>query len=115
MRVLVCGGRDFTDKILLEFTLDQFKKWNQIDCIIEGDARGADKLAGYWARKNKIDNIKFPARWDLYGNAAGPIRNQLMIDEGKPNIVIAFPGGTGTQDMCERADQANITVEYVNY
>lgn len=113
MRVLVCGGRNFTDKVLLETVLDELKNANQVDCIIEGNARGADRLAGYWARKNKIDNIKFPARWDLYGNAAGPIRNQLMIDEGKPDYVIAFKGNKGTQDMIDRVLKANISVELI--
>ena len=61
MRVLVCGGRSFTNAALLYTTLDRFLKTEQVDCVIEGDSRGADRMAGYWARKNKIDLLIFPA------------------------------------------------------
>lgn len=110
MRVLVCGGRNFTDKEYLFETLNALAKTIQIDCIIEGNASGADRLAGYWARKNYIDNIKFKAEWDKYGNAAGPIRNKQMLTEGKPDIVIAFYGGKGTANMVQQARSAGLKV-----
>lgn len=110
VRVLVCGGRDFKDTHYLYKTLDAYHKANQIGVVIEGDARGADRMAGYWARKNKIDLLIFPAQWKTYGKAAGPIRNQQMLDEGKPDVVIAFAGNTGTADMVERANAAGIEV-----
>jgi hypothetical protein len=74
MRVLVCGGRDFTDREFIHRILDELKKTEIVDCIIEGDGRGVDRIAGYWARKNRIDNRKFPARWSD-GKKAGPERN----------------------------------------
>lgn len=52
----------------------------------------------------------YPADWKRDGRGAGPIRNQRMIDEGKPHIVIAFPGGKGTADMVMRAEMAGIPV-----
>lgn len=110
MRVLVCGGRYFSDQELLNKTLDSFAKRHVIDAIIEGNASGADRMAGFWARKHGIDNLKYPADWNRYGPAAGPMRNQEMIDNGKPGVVIAFPGGRGTADMKERAHQAGILV-----
>ena len=109
MRVLVCGGRDFTNRDLLHRVLNDHHKRYGITAIIEGNARGADRLAGYWARSNKIDNEKYPANWKKYGKAAGPIRNQEMITVGCPDIVIAFPGGKGTEDMIRKAEQANIS------
>jgi ABC-type sugar transport system substrate-binding protein len=33
-----------------------------------------------------------------------------MLDEGKPDIVVAFPGGTGTADMVRRARKAGVVV-----
>jgi hypothetical protein len=107
-RVLVCGGRDFTDTIGAYKALDRLWKEHGFDCVIEGDARGADRIAGYWARSRKLDNLKFPADWATHGNAAGPIRNQRMIDEGRPDLVIAFPGGRGTLDMMTRVKAAGI-------
>ncbi len=110
MRVLVCGGRDFSDTAWLYRVLDDLAKRETIDCIIEGDARGADRIAGYWAKKNRVDLKLFPADWAGNGKAAGPIRNQQMLDEGRPDLVIAFPGGVGTRDMVTRAKTASVQV-----
>lgn len=115
MRVLVCGGRDFTDTKLVYETLDGLKRAAWIDCIIEGDARGADRIAGYWAKKNRIDLKLYPADWKRHGKRAGPIRNQRMIDEGQPQMLIAFPGGRGTADMIERARKANIPITCIGF
>lgn len=109
-KVLVCGGRDFQNTVYLYTVLDDFHKAYQIGAVIEGGARGADRIAGYWARKNKIDLLIFPADWKTYGKAAGAIRNQQMLDEGKPDVVIAFAGGTGTADMVKRAKAAGVEV-----
>lgn len=113
MRVLVCGGRDFTNARLLYGALDRLAREVLVDCIIEGDARGADRMAGYWAKKNRVDLRLFPADWTKHGKAAGPIRNQQMLDKGKPDLVIAFPGGSGTADMVSRARAAGIEVREV--
>lgn len=110
MRVLVCGGRDFSDSAYLYKTLDELKRAAAIDAIIEGDARGADRIAGYWARKNRIDNYKFPANWLRDGKAAGPIRNEQMLREGRPDLVLAFPGGAGTAHMVRIARRAGVRV-----
>ena len=107
---MVCGGRDFSDTARVYKTLDSLKRANVIDAIIEGDARGADRIAGYWARRNRIDNLKFPADWAKDGRAAGPIRNARMLREGKPDLVIAFPGGRGTENMKQLARQAGVEV-----
>ena len=114
MRVLVCGGRFFNKKELLTKVLDNLHKSTPIEVIIEGDAPGADRLAGYWARKNKIDDLKFKADWDKFGRSAGPIRNRLMLKEGKPDMVIAFEGGAGTANMIKISKEANVQVEEIN-
>lgn len=114
MRVLVCGGRDFSDCGLMFNTLDALAKVEVVDCIIEGDARGADRIAGAWAKRRRIDLRLFPADWAQYGKAAGPIRNQKMLDAGKPDLVIAFPGGNGTADMVRRARGAGIEVREIS-
>ncbi|HEV7285225.1 MAG TPA: DUF2493 domain-containing protein [Kaistia sp.] len=106
MRVLVCGGRDFADRPRLNVALDGLKP----SFLIHGGAPGADALADYWADIRGIPHRTFPADWNTHGKAAGPIRNQRMIDEGKPDLVIAFPGGRGTADMIRRAKAAGIPV-----
>lgn len=108
MHVLVCGGRDFQNKDFLEGTLDRLNNFVKINEIIQGGAPGADKLAREWARERNIKINTFYAQWIKYGLAAGPIRNQQMLDEGKPNLVIAFPGGKGTANMIELAKKAGV-------
>lgn len=106
MKVLVCGGRDFKNEKLLEETLSEYK----IDFIIDGGAMGADYLAYAYAVMHNIKHESFPAEWKEFGKAAGPIRNKQMLDEGKPDLVIAFPGGRGTANMVEQAEKAGVKV-----
>ena len=112
MRVLVCGGRDFNDYDLLANTLvDLLGQYETEDVIfISGRARGADRLGERFAKANNCELLVFPADWDKFGKGAGHIRNQQMIDEGKPDLVVAFPGGRGTQDMIRRAKKHGIEV-----
>jgi hypothetical protein len=110
MKVLVCGGRDFSDWELVYRTLDNVHAKSPIKCVIHGAARGADSLAADWAHSRLVPARAFPADWKTDGRAAGPIRNQRMLVEGKPDSVIAFPGGRGTADMIKRAESAGLPV-----
>ncbi len=124
MKILVCGGRDFTDQKLLVITLDnlatEYNLWAPPDefgntlplgmYIIAGGAKGADALAIDYAVVNWIPFKVYKANWKKYGRAAGAIRNQQMLEEGKPDLVAAFPGNKGTADMVERAEKAGIQV-----
>ena len=107
MKVLVCGGRDFDDYTRLKAFLDT----HQITVLVHGGARGADTLAGIYANcyKNITCRVYY-AEWSKYGNKAGFIRNQLMLDKEHPDLVIAFPGGKGTADMVKRATEQGYKV-----
>lgn len=109
-RVLVCGGRDFADRRSLYQVLDAAHSANPIETIIAGGARGTDTLAVDWARGEGVPRLVFEADWIGLGRRAGPVRNQQMLDEGKPHMVIAFPGGKGTADMIRRAEAAKVPV-----
>lgn len=113
MRVLVCGGRDYADRRSLYQALDRFHAATPIEVMIAGGAQGADHLACDWGAFRSVRREIYPADWDAHGRAAGPIRNQRMIDEGKPDLVLAFPGGKGTADMVKRAKSAGIPVREV--
>lgn len=108
-RVLVCGGRDYNDYDTVCRVLDDLLEHGEVT-IIHGAARGADSLADRWAAERGVERYGFPARWDEHRRAAGWIRNQEMIDEGCPDLVVAFPGGNGTADMVRRARLAGIHV-----
>ena len=104
MRILVCGGRDYSDAKGVKTILDEYK----IDLIIQGGATGADRLAYDYAVENNIEVETYMADWKKHKKAAGPIRNKQMLVEGKPDLVIAFPGGKGTQNMLEQAKRAKV-------
>jgi hypothetical protein len=110
VRVLVCGGRDCDDADALSQFMDELAQRIIIDAMIDGDACGADRMAGEWACRRGIESIKFHAEWENLGRKAGPIRNQSMLDEGRPDVVVAFPGGRGTADMVRRARAAGVEV-----
>lgn len=112
-RVLVCGGRDFTNADLMVRILDAANAAHPFMCVIYGMARGADDIAKTWAASRGIARLGFPANWERHGRAAGAIRNQQMLDKGRPDLVIAFPGGRGTADMVRRAREANIPVTLI--
>lgn len=111
MRLLVCGSRDWTNRQAIRRELTPLSK-NTV--VIHGFSRGADRIAGEIAYGLGLDLTIFPANWNRYGKPAGVIRNQRMLDEGKPDIVYAFhhnlDESTGTADMVERAKKAGIPV-----
>lgn len=108
--VLVCGGRDYHDREFLFLQLSTLHEEDKIEKIINGGAPGADTLSTLWAARTGVQFSIYRADWHRHGMAAGPIRNQRMLDDGKPNLVVAFPGGTGTADMVRKARAANVKV-----
>lgn len=108
--VLVTGGRDFRDKDAIYSALGEIDRKNGLATLIHGGASGVDTIAGAWAKEWGVSVWVHPADWAKHGNAAGPIRNQDMLERGKPDAVVAFPGGRGTADMVRRARAANVLV-----
>lgn len=104
-KVLVCGGRDYSDYVTLCRVLGRLSP----RYIIHGGCSGADKLAGQWARENKVPAKAVRAEWKRHGKSAGPRRNAEMLKEN-PDYVLAFPGGRGTRDMVAKAQAAGIPV-----
>lgn len=110
MRVLVCGGRDFNDYPKVIDVLEDIKP----SLIIHGAASGADTLGGMFAKGWSIPVEAYPADWKAHGKAAGPIRNKQMLVEGKPDLVVAFPGGRGTENMIKQATTAGVPVRRIS-
>jgi len=113
MRVLVCGGRKFSDYQLLAQTLDALHCERAFSLLIHGAAKGADTLAHEWAARNGVNISFYRADWNKYKKAAGPIRNTRMLTEGKPQLVVAFKGGDGTADMIAQAHAALVMVKVI--
>ena len=107
-RVLVCGGRDYRNRLMVYSVLAKYHAEAGIDRLIEGGERGADSLARDWAESAGIPVDTYPADWEAHGSFAG--RNRVMLEEGKPDLVIAFPGGKGTRNMMKQARKAGVEV-----
>ncbi len=110
IRVLVCGGRKFGDQALVNRVLDMLNTRLGIDVIIEGGAEGADELGKKWARAHEIFVETYLADWDRHDHNAGRIRNGVMLRKGKPDLVVAFKGGSGTRNMITLARTAGVRV-----
>lgn len=110
MRVLVCGGRKYSNGITVFGVLSKLHREQGIDVIVNGGAKGADMLARHWAKANGVNCVTYHADWEKHGRAAGPKRNQTMLERETPDLVVAFPGGRGTADMVRRARVAGIEV-----
>lgn len=112
MKVIVCGGREYADRERVFAVLDSTHAARPITVLMHGNARGADGLADEWAA-GKVQTATFTPLWEEHGRAAGPMRNQEMLDAG-PDLVIAFPGGRGTADMVRRARAVGVEVREIN-
>lgn len=119
LRVLICGSRDWDDDEIIDVVVSGLTREYRPLTLIHGAARGADSIAAESGRVDQgrglaVNVIPFPADWDAHGRAAGPIRNQQMLDEGKPDWVIAFTNdleaSRGTRDMVGRAHKAGVPV-----
>jgi len=111
MRVLICGDRNWKDRDSIFACVSALPESVP---IIEGEARGADRIAGQATRFYGHTVFEFPADWNQYGKAAGPIRNRQIMKEGKPTLVIFFHNNLkqskGTRDMVEVATKNDIPV-----
>ena len=107
---IVCGGRDYKKQRDVWDALQTINTGRGLQKIIHGGASGADAHAASYANALGVPVQAFQADWDSHGKAAGPIRNQQMIDEGHPNLVVAFPGGRGTANMMKLARAAGLSV-----
>ncbi len=117
-RVIVCGGRDFTDRRLCFDSLDRLLDGVADAEIVSGGAKGADAFGEEYGNARGLKVSVFKADWKRYGRAAGPVRNRQMLAYAKEQtpMVIAFWDGRsrGTKNMIEEASRAKAEVCIVN-
>lgn len=113
--VLVTGSRDWTDEATIRHELQCIQDDNLNCKLVHGAARGADSIAAKIASEMGWLIEAYPADWQKHGKKAGPIRNQVMLDLGMPDMVLAFPlpQSIGTFDMIRRAENAGVPVRVV--
>ena len=107
-KVVVAGCRDFNNydiaKRYIDYCISDIRKKYEI-VFVSGGCKGADMLGERYARENGMTIERYPAEWDKYGRAAGPMRNKIMAQVC--DYVICFWDGKsrGTQTMIEYAKQ----------
>lgn len=131
MRILVTGSRDWTDRDAVYHALNQICEERGLNYIPDEHGNtmpdpskvtvvhgacptGADIIADDWCISADFLAERHPADWGTHGKAAGPIRNQEMVDLGA-DICLAFPLGAsrGTRDCMRRAEAAGIPVKVI--
>lgn len=110
MRVLVVGGRNFHNTKTFKETLDQLHQQHSITCIIHDGKSSVAHFGHYWARGFGIEEMPFDRDWGGTGRSSGGRRNRTMLEEGRPDLVVAFSGGKDTADLVRRAKLINIPV-----
>jgi hypothetical protein len=118
--VIVCGSRLWTDVETIRAWLSRLPNGTT---VAHGACRGADRIAGGVAEELGLDVRAYPADWDAHGDAAGPIRNQLMVDTERAHLRmgLAFTWAlegprekrTGTGDCVVRLVEAGVRVTIV--
>lgn len=110
MRILITGGRNYSDRATVFRELDKLHAESTICTLIHGAATRADTLADSWAKSRVVEVIACPADWSRHGRAAGPIRNKAMLTDHAPELLVAFPGGRGTANMIGQARAAGVKI-----
>lgn len=105
-RVIIAGKRSFNDYDTFRDVCDNIladKCLTHKIVIVSGGADGADTLGERYAQERGYGLQRFPADWQQYGRAAGPIRNRQMADNA--DALIAFWDGEskGTKNIIETA------------
>jgi hypothetical protein len=120
MKILITGDRNWDinpqlHKERIRYILEKVTSGidkNEVT-VIHGGARGVDSLAGEAARELGLKVEVHPADWELYGKAAGPIRNRKMLDQN-PDLVLAFHNNLaesrGTKDCVKEAERRGFPV-----
>lgn len=99
MKIVIAGSRTLSSWLLVDAAISISGWRDQITQVVSGTARGVDQSGEIWAERNSIPVIKFPADWDLYQNAAGPIRNEKMGDYADAGIILWDMKSTGAKHM----------------
>lgn len=116
MRLIIAGSRDDhptvseIDQYVVSFLVRRHAEtgaWPVVEEVVSGTQEGVDQAGEAWARANDIPITPFEPNWNLYGLAAGPIRNRQMAQYGTALLLIwngRSPGSTSMLDEARRYD-----------
>lgn len=110
MRLLICGGRHFDEAATILDELTRFHAHRPVTVLIHGGLPMIGTPAESWARQNDVHVIRYPANWTLLGKQAETRRNLFMLEDSRPDALLAFPGGRHTVELLQRARSISVPV-----
>ncbi len=110
MRLLVAGGRHLDDVTPIRRALDLVHARGPISVLIHGGSGFLGIASEDWAREQKLHVVRYPANWREFGKRAESIRNEFMLTDSRPDMILALPGGNDTRDLVARALAARLPV-----
>ncbi|SCM79818.1 conserved hypothetical protein [uncultured Pleomorphomonas sp.] len=109
-RIIVRSGPKYQNADRVFLVLDRAVKNLGMTVLIHSDAKGAESIAAGWAGLHGIETVLLQVDSKLYGKTSVPMLNSKMLEEGKPDYVIAFPGGWDVDDLIRKAHEASVKV-----
>lgn len=113
MRVIIAGSRDLDPEVSLELVRALASKFEAshgpITVVLSGGARGVDRAGELFAAERGIPCEVYRAEWGVYGNAAGPRRNGVMVSKAE-GLVCLHTGGAGSRDVMRKASEKGLHV-----
>jgi len=110
MRLLISGGRHFDDAVAVLSELGRIHAEYPVTVLIHGGLPAIGATAEDWARQNDVHIVRYPANWSLLGKQADTKRNRFMLEDSRPDALLAFPGGRHVQELVQQARAKNIPV-----
>ena len=113
MKLIIAGSRNYHDCVVYELihtTISKLNETNQVKELVTGCAKGVDAFAEKYGRRYNIPIVKFPADWEKYGKAAGPIRNKQMAIYADALLLIWDGESRGSANMLKNAKEQGLKI-----
>lgn len=110
--VAVTGGRDCRNGGHVWLVLSRLHATRRIDVLVTGGATGADAHAEAWACRHRVQLSRWAVTKEQWqeGYSAGPRCNEMALAATMPDLLVAFPGGTGTNGCVRAAESLGVVV-----
>ena len=110
MRLIIAGGRHLDDVALIRAALARAHAIRPITVLIHGGSGALGITAEDWAREMRLHVVRYPANWRELGKRAEAMRNAFMLEDSRPDMVLALPGGNDTADLVANAKRLSLPV-----
>ena len=110
-RMIIAGSRTIVSEEVIDKIPEICVLYNvRPKTILSGAAKGVDKLGEKWAAKMKLPVELYPAKWDIFGKAAGHMRNNDMASLAGVLFLVWDGKSPGSKQMKSAALRRNLIV-----